>query len=114
MLDNLLPGDLVLADRGFTIADAVGLHCAQLVIPAFTKGKPQLSAHEVEKTHRLANVRIDVERVIGLVRNKYCILTYTLPVELLAAEGNAPTVLDKMVFVCAAVCNMSNSTVLFR
>lgn len=62
---TLLPGDLVLADRGFTITDAVGLHCSKLVIPAFTKGKQQLSAHEDEKkTRNLANVRIHIERVI--------------------------------------------------
>ncbi|XP_077529339.1 uncharacterized protein LOC144141698 [Haemaphysalis longicornis] len=111
VLDNLLPGDLVLADRGFTIADEVGLHCAKLVIPAFTKGKPQLSAHEVGKTRKLANVRIHVERVIGLLRNKYRILKYTLPVEVLASEEDGPTLLDKIVFICAALCNMNNSLV---
>lgn len=106
VLDYLLPGDFVLADWGFTVAESVGMHCAKVVLPAFTKGKPQLSAQEVEKTRRLANVRIHVERVIGLVRNKYGILKYTLPVEFLAGEGNDPTVLDKIVFVCAALCNM--------
>ncbi len=28
VLDNLLPGDQVLADRGFSVADTVGLYCA--------------------------------------------------------------------------------------
>ncbi|XP_075550809.1 uncharacterized protein LOC142584582 isoform X2 [Dermacentor variabilis] len=100
VLNNLQPGDYVLADRGFTIGDSVGLHCAKLAIPAFTKGKPQLSACEVEKTRKLANVRIHVERGIGLLRNKYRILKYTLPVEMLTSEENGPTVLDKIVFVC--------------
>ncbi|XP_047242653.1 uncharacterized protein LOC124881164 [Girardinichthys multiradiatus] len=35
-------GDVVLADRGFNVADSVGLVNAQLKIPAFTKGKAQL------------------------------------------------------------------------
>ena len=39
-LDQLLPGDMVMADRGFKIAESVGLKQAKLVIPAFTKGNP--------------------------------------------------------------------------
>ena len=38
----------MLADRGFSIADSVGFHGARLYIPAFTRGKKQLSALEVE------------------------------------------------------------------
>ena len=41
-LDHLLPGDMVMADRGFTITESVGLKQAKLIIPAFTKGKSQL------------------------------------------------------------------------
>jgi hypothetical protein len=41
--------------------------CAEVHIPAFTKGKNQLSAKEVESTRKIANVRIHVERVIGYV-----------------------------------------------
>ena len=41
---------------------------AKLHIPAFTKGKSQLSAMEVTETRTIANVRIHVERVIGNVR----------------------------------------------
>ena len=36
ILDKLLPGDMVMADRGFTISESVGLKQAKLVIPAFT------------------------------------------------------------------------------
>lgn len=38
-LEKLSPGDVILADRGFSVKDTVGLYCAQLKIPAFTKGK---------------------------------------------------------------------------
>ena len=41
-------GDLVLADRGFDIADALACYGATLAIPPFTKGRPQLSCREVE------------------------------------------------------------------
>ena len=47
-LDKIVHGDLVLADRGFDIAEDLGLRGASLAIPTFTKGKPQLSQREVE------------------------------------------------------------------
>ena len=71
LLDHLIPGDIVLADRGFDISDSVGMMQASLSIPAFTKGKSQLSAMEVEETRTISNVRIHIERVIGNVRQKY-------------------------------------------
>ncbi|CAN8010990.1 unnamed protein product [Ixodes pacificus] len=113
VLDNLLPGDSVLADRGFTISDAVSVHCARLEIPAFTRGKAQLAPCAVEATRNLANVRIHVERVIGLVRRKYRILKSTIPVELLVVRSGNATGLDKIVAVCAALTNMSPSVVPF-
>ncbi|XP_037555473.1 uncharacterized protein LOC119432348 isoform X2 [Dermacentor silvarum] len=112
MLNHLLPGDTVLADRGFTIGDAVGIHRARLEVPAFTRGKPQLSAWEVEKTRKIANVRIHVERVIGLLRRKYKILSSTIPIDLLAVQSeDTLTQLDKIVAVCAALTNLSKSVV---
>ena len=53
---TLLPGDVVLADHGFDIAESAGSMQAKLHIPAFTKGKAQLSAVEVEETKKIANV----------------------------------------------------------
>ena len=41
---KLLPGDVVLADRGFDISEIVAVNGRVLQIPAFTKGKVQLSA----------------------------------------------------------------------
>lgn len=111
-LEHLSPGDVVLADRGFTIKDAVGLYSAHLKIPAFTKGKQQLHPSELETTRGLAAVRIHVERVIGLVRNKYTILQSTIPISL--CQTTTPgelTSLDKMVRVCCALCNICPSVV---
>ena len=47
LLRHLLPGDIVLADRGFTIEESVGLLCAEVKHPPFTRGKPQLSKLEL-------------------------------------------------------------------
>lgn len=60
LLNNLKAGDLVLADRGFTISESVALYQAQLAIPAFTKGKNQLDQFDVERTQgnrKCANTR---------------------------------------------------------
>ena len=62
ILNNLLIGDQVLAERGFTISDYVGLYCAELKLPAFTRGKSQLSQIEDDWTREIARVRIHVER----------------------------------------------------
>ena len=42
------PGDVILADRGFTIADDLAVYGAKLEIPAFTQGKTQLSNYHKE------------------------------------------------------------------
>ena len=49
-LEKLLPGDVVLADRGFQMDEEFAFVGAKLVVPAFTKGKSQLSAQEVEES----------------------------------------------------------------
>ena len=36
---KLLPGDLILANRGFSIQQSASLYCAEVKVPAFTKGK---------------------------------------------------------------------------
>ena len=113
-LDNLLPGDQVLADRGFTISDQVGLYCATVEIPAFTKGKKQLSSIELENTRELAAVRIHVERVIGVTRQKYTMLQGPVPITLLQTDPNSGlTALDKIVRIACAFTNACESVVPF-
>ena len=74
-----------MAERGFTVAESVGIRQARLVIPAFTKGKSQLDPVDVEKTRVIAN-RIHVERVLGLLRRKYTILEGSLPTDFLVSS----------------------------
>ena len=105
---------MILADRGFTIQEAVGLFCAEVKIPPFTKGKKQLNKVEVDTAHQLAQVRIHVERVIGLGRQKYTILQSTLPINIIkTSEEESMSNLDKIVIICCALCNCCDSVVPF-
>ena len=113
-LDNIEFGDVVLADRGFNIHDDLAVRGAKLEIPAFTKGKSQLSRAEVETSRRLAHVRIHVERIIGQLRKKYKILQHTLPITLIKRPSDAcvgVTTIDKILLVTAALTNLSQTIV---
>ena len=106
LLDNLLSGDLILADRGFNIHESAGMFCAEVKMPAFTKGKKQLSQAEVDTSRQLSRVRIHVERAIGAVRQKYTMLESTLLINLImSTPGDKVSTVDKIVFVCCALYN---------
>ncbi len=113
ILDHLLPGDLILADRGFTIHESAGLYCAEVKLPPFTRGKKQLSKAEIDHSRQLSRVRIHVERVIGLVRQKYSILKSTLPINFIMNQEQSISAIDKVVTVCCALCNCCESVVSF-
>ena len=51
LLHHILPGDLVLADRGFTIQDSVGMYCTEVKIPPFTHGKKTNNVVNLKLTH---------------------------------------------------------------
>ena len=114
ILNKLVPGDMVMADRGFTIHESVAFKRSEPVIPAFTKGKKQLDPLDVEKTRNISNVRIHVERVIGLLRRKYTILQGTLSAEFWMSNPTSPTpVIDHILRVCSALVNIFPSVVPF-
>lgn len=112
-LGKLLPGDIVLADRGFNVEEAIGYMGATLNIPSFTKGKSQLTPKEIESTRRLANVRIHVERIIGAVRQRFQILSATVPIptEYTRSKRGGPVLLDTIVRVCCALENVCDSVI---
>ena len=112
-LDRIEYGDVVLADRGFNVADELAIRGATLEIPAFTKGKMQLTQKEVEKSRQLSRVRIHVERVIGQLRKKYKILQGTLPITLIKRPSDAGNVatIDSVLVVAAALTNLCTSVV---
>ena len=110
-------GDQILADRGFILQDEFTPGCrVELIISSFTKGKKQLSAKEVEVSQQTAPVRIHVERVIGLMKNRYKILDCVLPLTLLktlSEEGVECKIanIDKLFTVCVVLVNLGEGIV---
>lgn len=98
VLDQLEKGDLIMADKGFTISNAVlqplGL---ELVHPPFRIGQGQFTEVEVQQTKTIANLRIVVENAIGRVRY-FRILNTRLP------AGTVGFASD-IAFVCVALTN---------
>ena len=97
-LHLLDPGDVVLADRGFTIMSELLMRGARLEIPPPGSGCEQQIASDVAKTKKIANARIHVERAIGRLK-WFAILQHTVPITLVP-------LLDDVITVCAALCNL--------
>ena len=63
-LNNLLPGDIVLDDHGFDLADSVAIMGTRLDLPAFSRGQEQFSVcrrshrSSMSKFHHMSNNRI--------------------------------------------------------
>jgi len=95
VLKHILPGDEVMADRGFTIQDLLYSKKAKLNIPAFTHGK-QLTRREVTRTRRIASVRIHVERVIRRMK-VFKILKDTVHISMAKKMSNVLTIVAALV-----------------
>ena len=81
-------------------------------MPPFTRGKKQLSRSAIDTARQLSRVRIHVERVIGVVRQKYTILESKLAINMIMCDKEKKTsVIDKIVVVCSALCNFCDSVV---
>lgn len=107
-------GNVILADRGFTCQDHVGMYMAEIKMPPFTKGKKQLEKFDVDWSRELSLVRIHVERVIGVLKQKFTILQNVLPVQYCdtsTCSDTNVTVIDKIVHICCALVNLCPSVV---
>ena len=97
LLDKLEPGDDIMADRGFNIRHLLLPRRCTLNIPAFTHGK-RLSKKGLERSRRIARVRIHVERAIGRTKT-FKILGGTIPLKLRFS-------MDDIVLIVAVLCNL--------
>ena len=104
-------GDIILADRGFTCDEYARMTMAEIKTPPFTKGKKQLEKVDIDWSRELSVVRIHVERVIGVLKQKYTILQSILPIALLSDSKGSLSTVDKMVKVCCAFVNLCPSVI---
>ena len=101
-LDYIKEGDLVMADKGFTIGDLLAKKQAFLNIPPFLHNK-QFSVNEIKQTQSIAKVRIHVERAIGRVK-VFHILDPVIPLSL-------STTISSIFRVCCFLCNFDKPLV---
>ncbi|XP_063406670.1 uncharacterized protein LOC143049696 [Mytilus galloprovincialis] len=102
-LDYINPGDLVLADRGFTIKDLLLKRQAFLNIPPFLGKRTKFTAQEELTTRRIAKARIHVERVIERVK-KFKLLSGNIPLSL-------SPIANQLVFVASSLVNFQEPLV---
>uniref|UniRef100_A0A1X7U0Y7 DDE Tnp4 domain-containing protein n=1 Tax=Amphimedon queenslandica TaxID=400682 RepID=A0A1X7U0Y7_AMPQE len=85
------------------------MDCSEIYIE-----RPYAKIAVVEESKLLAKVRIDVERVIGLLQNKYTTLQSRLPITLLKKKNDKDyAFIAKKLTVCCALTNLSPSIVPF-
>ena len=83
-------------------------------MPAFTRGKKQLSKADVDISRQLSRIRIHIKHVIGMVRQKYMILQSILPINFIMCDSENISCIDKIVVICSALCNCCDSVVSFN
>ena len=97
-LDKLDQHDLLQADKGFNIMDECASRMIHLQVPPGLRGEVQMSSKAVQKTKKVANLRILIEQVIRQIKS-FRILSGQLPVTLVPS-------LNKIVRVCSALVNL--------
>ena len=100
---ELLPGDGIMADKGFDIEKDLRQIGLGLNIPPFLGKRGQLSAQDVKETQKIAHHRIHVERAIGKVKC-FKILGIQLPLVLVGT-------LNQIWTVCCLLSNFQDAIV---
>ena len=62
ILAHIRPNDLILGDRGFTVQELLNPLQAKVKIPAFLKGRDNLTVVEELETRKIAKAGIHMER----------------------------------------------------
>ncbi len=101
-ISKVMPGDAIMVDRGFNIADLLLARGAKLHMPPFTRknsaGQKTLLDNEIKRTRDIASLRIHVERAIERMKN-FKILSHKI-------EMNTWPRLHQLLVIVAVICNM--------
>ena len=108
---KLIPGDQVLADKGFQIAEDVALAGATLSTPAYVRNQSQMTLRDTEYSRQVSNVRIHIERIIGCLRMRFRILVGPVNISFLRCHQPNVSFYDQIVRVCCILSNMNPSVV---
>ncbi|EEC04874.1 hypothetical protein IscW_ISCW024251, partial [Ixodes scapularis] len=116
LLNIVREGDIYLVDRGFRGQKMFAAKGANLLIPAFTKGKKHLGA-EVTLSRKLSQARSHVERAMKRLK-VFRIFQTVLPTSFVKKSGDiVMCTIDKALIVSAAVicsCPCSRSRSLLK
>ena len=96
-LGEVLPGDTIMADKGFDMGSGLSKLKLKLNIPPFLGSDTQFEESDVIKTQTIAQHRIHVERAIGKVR-RFAIFSSPLPVAMLGS-------VNQLWSVCCLISN---------
>jgi hypothetical protein len=96
-LDYIDKGDLILADRGFTISDLLEKKGARLNMPSFLRGRPCFSLDETQTGKVIAKARIHIERF------NQCFKRFEF-VSGIVYQKHVP-ILSQAVYVCCCFAN---------
>ena len=94
----LPPYTLLMCDKGFHIEQECRARRITPYVPPGKRGMSQMGSVEVEKTSRIAKLRILVEQVICRLKS-FRILAGELPITVIPQ-------IDDILIVCAALTNM--------
>ena len=97
VLDKIMEGDVILADKGFTFHDLCAEKGATLEIPRFLEGRPGFEEEEDARNKLIARSRVHVERFNARIK-KFRILSGIVPLNL------APLI-SQIVFVTCCLIN---------
>ena len=103
LLEELKPGQRILADKGYNARDLFAQKRCFLTIPSFLN-EGTLGAQEARQSRSIASVRIRVENAIRRVK-EYKIFTETL------CNRTNKKIVDDMVVVVCALCNLKEKLI---
>ncbi|GBO15124.1 THAP domain-containing protein 1 [Araneus ventricosus] len=103
ILDILEPGDVILADRGFTIKAEVEAKGCKVITPGFLKDKIQFNIIERKENKKISRHRVHVERAICRIK-QFKFFSSQIPYNSLHS-------ISKLIYIAAFFTNFGNSLI---